>query len=227
MKNELRVFIGWDSAEPAAAAVLAHSILTRASAPVYLMPLTRRSVERTYTRERTPSEATEFSFTRFLVPHLSNFEGWSVFLDCDILLQADIWELMTHALSQRDKAVLVCQHDYVPKSAMKMRGAAQTTYPRKNWSSVMVFNNARCRALTPAYVNTASGADLHQFGWLSDGEIGTLPIEWNWLVGEYASNAEAKAYHYTLGGPWWPEFATVDHADLWLAERDFMLGDRA
>lgn len=224
MKGDLRVFIGWDSAEPAAAAVLAHSILARATAPVYLVPLTRRSVARDYRRERTPTEATEFSYTRFLVPYLSRYEGWSVFMDCDMLCRADIWELMTYVVTQRDKAVCVCQHDYVPKTATKMQGQPQTAYPRKNWSSLMVFNNRLCRALTREYVNTASGADLHQFAWVPDEMIGSLPLTWNWLVGEYAPNPDAELLHYTLGGPYFPEHEDCDHADLWRAEFEAMAG---
>lgn len=224
MKNDIQIFIGWDRAQPAAAAVAAHSILTRASAPVWLIPLTRKSVEHAYTRVRQPTESTEFSFTRFLVPYLSRYEGWSVFMDCDMLCQADIWELMIHVVAQRDKAVLVCQHDYVPKTATKMQGHVQTRYARKNWSSLMVFNNAKCRTLTRDYVNTASGADLHQFAWVPDAQIGSLPLTWNWLVGEYEPNHNAEMLHYTLGGPWLPEYANCDHADLWMRERDAMLG---
>lgn len=224
MKGDLRVFIGWDRTEPAAAAVLAHSILTRATAPVLIVPLTRSSLQQIYLRARAPTEATEFSFMRFLVPYLSRYEGWSVFMDCDMLCQADIWELMLYAVSQREKAVLVCQHDYVPKTATKMQGQVQTRYPRKNWSSLMVFNNAKCRHLTRDYVNTASGADLHQFAWVPDDQIGSLPLTWNWLVGEYAANPHAEVLHYTLGGPWFPEQQDCDHADLWRRERDAMLG---
>lgn len=224
MKGDLRIFIGFDSQEPAAAAVLQHSIMARASAPVCFVPLVRRSLGAAYTRERMPTEATEFSFTRFLVPYLSRYEGWSVFMDCDMLCQADIWELMLHAVSQRDKAVLVCQHEYIPKTTTKMLGQIQTAYRRKNWSSLMVFNNAECRKLTREYVNTASGAELHQFAWLRDDQIGVLPLTWNWLSGEYAPNPSAEMIHYTLGGPWWPEYASCDHADLWLRERDAMLG---
>lgn len=225
--SDFKVFIGWDSQEPAAAAVLQHSILTRASAPVCFEPLVRSSLTSAYTRERVPTESTEFSFTRFLVPWLSRYEGWSVFMDCDMLCQADIWELALEAVSQRDKSVLVCQHDYTPKTATKMQGQVQTAYRRKNWSSLMVFNNARCQMLTRDYVNHATGADLHQFAWLKDEQIGTLPLTWNWLSGEYDENPSAEMIHYTLGGPWFPGYEACDHADLWLRERDAMLGDVA
>lgn len=218
------VYIGYDSTEPVAAAVLMHSILTRASAPVPIVPLTRTGVMQAYTRPRTATESTEFSFSRFLVPYLSRYEGWSVFMDCDMLCQVDLWELVPHILDQRDKAVLVCQHDYVPKTATKMDGKVQTTYQKKNWSSFMAFNNAECRTLTRDYVNTATGAQLHQFAWVKDAQIGTLPLTWNHLVGEYAPNPNAEMLHYTLGGPWHRGHESCDHADLWNRERDAMLG---
>lgn len=223
--KDLTVFIGWDSREPTAAAVLAHSILTRASRPVYFMPLTRKAVEGIYTRPRGPTESTEFSMTRFLVPYLSGYEGWSLFIDCDMLCQADIWELMRYPARDPGKAVYVCQHDYVPKSTTKFLGQQQTTYPKKNWSSCMLLDNAKCKALTPDYVNTATGLDLHRFHWLSgDHEIGSLPLEWNWLVGDYEPNPHAKMLHFTNGTPCFDDYMDCDHADLWWTERDRMLG---
>jgi hypothetical protein len=98
----------------------------------------------------------------------------------------------------------------------------QTRYARKNWSSLMLFNNARCRALTPEYVNSASGLELHRFAWTEDRAIGELPLEWNWLVTEYRYNPAAKIVHYTLGGPYFPETKNCDYADEWFAEFESM-----
>ena len=175
-----------------------------------------------YTRPRGPTESTEFSLTRFLVPALSDFQGWSMFIDCDMLCLADVAELATLAKASPDKAVLVCKHDYVPKTERKFLDQVQTKYPRKNWSSVMLFNNARCRALTPEYVNKASGLDLHRFNWLKDGEIGDIPLEWNWLVGEYDHKPAVKIVHYTLGGPYFDEYRDCDYAAEWVEERRLM-----
>lgn len=209
----LRIFIGYDSREAVAYHVLAHSILRRASIPVALIPLTRQSLTGIYQRPPQANESTEFSFTRFLVPYLSNYEGLSVFMDCDMLCTVDIADLV----KDRDGAdVWVCQHSYEPSTPSKFLGQTQTIYPRKNWSSLMVFNNARCQALTPENVAHESGAWLHQFGWTNC--IGGLPLTWNWLVGEYPENPDAQMYHYTLGGPWFPDSMHVDHADLWRAE---------
>jgi hypothetical protein len=175
-----------------------------------------------YTRPRGPTESTEFSLTRFLVPALSGHRGWSIFMDCDMLCRADIAELQAHIDRQRDKAVLVCQHDYVPRTERKFLDQVQTKYPRKNWSSLMVFNNERCRKLTPEYVNSASGLELHRFAWLDDSLIGSLPLEWNWLVGEYPFNARARVVHFTLGGPYFEDYRDCDYADEWRAEYQSM-----
>lgn len=226
MNDLLSVYIGWDSKEPAAFGVAVSSLLRHASRPVSIIPLVQPTLRsaRLYTRERRPNEATEFSLTRFLVPHLSNYEGFSVFVDCDVLFRADVYDLLLYPMAHPGYAVYVCQHDYTPKDLTKFDGHEQTTYPKKNWSSVMVFDNAKCQALTPAYVNAASGLQLHRFQWLtSDEQIGALPLEWNWLVSEYPSNPHAKLYHYTLGSPCFEEYANCDHADLWWQEYREML----
>ncbi|MDW8470029.1 MAG: glycosyltransferase [Burkholderiales bacterium] len=215
----LRIFIGYDPKETVAWYTLAHSILARASVPVSFVPVARAHLGGVFTRERGPTESTEFAISRFLVPYLSGYEGWSLFMDCDMLCRADIAALAAYREAQADKAVLVCRHDYVPKTERKFLGQPQTKYPRKNWSSVMFFNNARCRALTPEYVNRASGLELHRFAWLSDDEIGSLPLEWNWLVGEYPYNPQAKIVHFTLGGPWFDEYRTSDYAEEWFEEQ--------
>ena len=215
----LRVFIGYDPRESVAYHVLAHSILRRASIPVSVAPVMLSQLHGVYTRERGPTESTEFSLSRFLVPALSGFEGWSLFMDCDMLCRADIAALAAEIGRNADKAVLVCQHDYVPKSARKFLNQVQTKYPRKNWSSLMLFNNARCRALTPDYVNRATGLELHRFAWLQEERlIGALPLEWNWLVDEYEPKADANIVHYTLGGPWFPDYKDCDYADEWREE---------
>jgi hypothetical protein len=175
-----------------------------------------------YTRSRGPTESTEFSLTRFLVPALSEVKGWSIYMDCDMLCRADVAELASQIDLQRDKAVIVCKHDYVPKLGRKFLNQVQTKYPRKNWSSLMIFNNERCRALTPKYVNSASGLDLHRFAWIDDSAIGALPLEWNWLVGEYTYNPAAKIVHYTIGGPYFDDYRDCDYAEEWFAELESM-----
>jgi hypothetical protein len=218
----LNVYIGYDPRESVAFYTLAHSILRRSSIPVSIAPLMQSQLKGLYRRARGPTESTEFSLTRFLVPALSEFRGWSIFMDCDMLCRADIAELAREIERQPDKAVLVCQHDYVPKTQRKFLGQVQTKYPRKNWSSLMLFNNARCRALGPEYVNSASGLELHRFAWTGDESIGALPLEWNWLVGEYDHNPAAKIVHYTIGGPYFEAYCGCDYAAEWFAEFESM-----
>ena len=218
----LNIFIGYDPNETVAWHVLAHSIQRRASIPVAIAPLMRRQLQGLYRRERGPTESTEFSLTRFLVPALSAYRGWSLFMDCDMLCRADVAELAALAPQSPDKAVLVCRHDYVPKTERKFLDRVQTKYPRKNWSSLMYFNNERCRALSADYVNNASGLDLHRFAWLDDAQIGDLPLEWNWLVGEYERIDAPKMVHYTLGGPYFDAYRDCDYAREWREELRLM-----
>lgn len=214
----LPIFIGWDARETVAVAVLSHSIVRRASRPVSIIPIARHHLAGLHDRPRGPLDSTDFSVTRFLVPALSGYQGRSIFMDCDMLCLGDVAELVDHVARAPRRAVHVVQHDYVPKSDRKFLGQRQTAYPRKNWSSVMVFENSFCRALTPEYVNSATGLDLHRFAWCPDAMIGDLPKAWNHLVGEYPPSADAQLLHYTRGGPWFRETEACDHAAEWFAE---------
>jgi hypothetical protein len=218
----LQVYVGYDPRESVAFYTLAHSIFARSSIPVSVAALMRRHLGHLYTRPRGPTESTEFSLTRFLVPALSDYRGWSIYMDCDMLCRADIAELAALMERHAEKAVLVCQHDYVPKTERKFLNQVQTKYARKNWSSLMLFNNERCRALTPEYINSASGLELHRFAWMQDADIGALPLEWNWLVGEYSHNPQAKIAHFTRGGPYFDEYGECDYAAEWFAEFEAM-----
>jgi hypothetical protein len=216
----LRIFIGYDERESIAYHVLKSSIEGHASIPVDIRPLVTADLP-IFTRPRHPNQSTDFAFTRFLVPYLSGYEGVSVFMDCDMLMRADIAGLLADVPERC--AVAVCPHDYTPTSATKMDGQVQTPYPRKNWSSLMVFQNDQCRRLSPYYVNKASAADLHRLVWAPT--IGTLPLDWNWLLGEYAPNPDARCWHWTLGGPWFPDYAEAPYAAEWRAARDRMLAE--
>jgi hypothetical protein len=217
-----RIFVGFDSKEVVAYHVLAQSLIENSSIPIVLSPIVLGHLGGLFTRERNPLQSTEFSFSRFLVPHLNGYEGWSLFMDCDMLARADIAELW--ALRDDRYAVMCVKHDYVPKVEQKFLGHTQTKYEKKNWSSVMLFNNARCRALTPDYVNSATGLQLHQFKWLNgDQHIGELPVVWNYLVNEYEYRPDAKIVHFTDGGPYFSEYRNDDYADEWFTMRDRML----
>ena len=128
-----------------------------------------------------------------------NYQGWALFMDCDMLMFEDVAELWR--MRDDSKAIQVCKHDYTPKEDTKFLGQVQTKYEKKNWSSVMLMNCKKCTTLTPDYVNKAKGLELHQFKWLEgDHLIGDLPLEWNWLVGEYEYKDDVKNVHYTKGG---------------------------
>jgi len=219
---KLKVFVGWDPREDIAWQVCRHSILTRTDPhQVSVTPLVQSELRRRglYTREIDTKAATEFSLTRFLTPTLAGSEGYSIFVDCDFLFLTDI----RGVLDQIDptKAVSVVKHDYLPTQTHKMDGCVQYAYPRKNWSSFIVFNCAHpsVRALTSAVVNSAEPSYLHRFSWLNDEEIGDLDKGWNYLEGWYeGSYDKLNGVHYTLGGPWFDHKMDCDFADLWLRE---------
>lgn len=229
MSEALRVFIGWDQREPEAYEVARFSLERRASIPLDITPIKQPELaaQGLYWRERDPLAATEFTYTRFLTPALAGYRGRALFCDCDFLWLADVAEFI--ACASAPKAVYCVQHDHRPPERTKMDGAVQTVYPRKNWSSLMLFDCAHpsVRSLTPDVVNTESGAYLHRLQWVADDDIGTLPVEWNWLEGwnEKPLTGTPKAIHFTRGGPWFEQWRSVDYADLWLAERSAM--DRA
>lgn len=217
-----RVFIGWDSREPEAYAVAAHSLQRHASISVIVTPIKQEDLRarRLYRRDRDPLASTEFTYTRFLTPLLAGFEGHALFHDCDFLWTGDIADLL--ALIDPAKAVSCVQHDHRPPEATKMDNAVQTTYPRKNWSSLMLFNCAHPSVgkLDAETVNAQSGAYLHRMQWAADDEIGALPETWNWLEGwsKAAPGQTPKVIHYTRGGPWFPQWRDVEFAELWRAE---------
>ena len=219
----IRYFIGYDEREAGAFSVLSYSIQKRASAPVSITPvmLEQLTKAKLYWREANALASTDFSFSRFLVPYLCDFQGWAIFSDNDMLMLDDVarlWEL-------RDEryAVQVVKHNHVPKEETKFLGKAQTKYQKKNWSSVMLLNCAKCTKLTPEYVNTATGLELHQFKWLEgDEQIGELPSKWNHLVGYDAPRKDASLVHFTIGGPYFEEYRDCEYAAEWFAERDKM-----
>jgi lipopolysaccharide biosynthesis glycosyltransferase len=180
----MKVFVGYDIREDIAYQVCEYSILKHQSA-AQVIPLKQKELRESgvYTRTVDPLSSTEFTFTRFLVPYLANYQGWAVFVDCDFIFLEDVKELFAQADDQY--AVMVVKHDYTPQEGLKMDGCKQLPYPRKNWSSVILWNCAHPanQQITPDVVNAQTGQYLHRFQWLDDREIGTLQSEWNWLVG--------------------------------------------
>lgn len=225
MSKPIPIFIGVDPRERAAANVLIDSLVEHSSAPLAITPLITPQLEAQglYWRERDPKQSTAFSFTRFLVPHLMDYDGWAVFMDCDMLARTDIAELW----AKRDDryAVQCVKHDHTPCETVKFLGEKQSAYPKKNWSSLMMLNCNQCKALTVDYVNTSSGLELHRFHWLEDDNlIGSIDESWNHLVGVQMDTkaAEANLLHWTLGGPWFKAQRTMGGtlAAEWFAARE-------
>ena len=222
----MKVFVGYDTREDIAYQVCKQSILSKQPA-ADVRPLKQQELRDAgwYKRDVDKLASTEFTFTRFLIPELTDFKGWALFMDCDMILTTDIKELFDQA---DDKYAIMCvQHDYTPKEGTKMDGQKQTIYPRKNWSSVMLFNcgHPANRKVTQSLVNDPeiNGAYLHRFSWLNDFEIGELHHTWNYLVGVYDDIKKPKLIHYTEGGPWFENYRNCEFADLWKAELQDMM----
>jgi lipopolysaccharide biosynthesis glycosyltransferase len=217
-RSNLRVFVGYDSREDIAYQVCKASILEHnPGAEVYPLRLDDLRERGLYWRPTDPLSATEFSFSRFLVPTLTDHKGWALFMDCDFLVRHSLDGLWDYA--DPEKAVCVVKHEYEPTSLRKMDGQAQRRYPRKNWSSFMFFNTGHylCYNLTPEIVNGESGMYLHRFMWANDNAIGELPPTYNYLEGWHtrAQVADPIAVHFTEGGPWFDGYQNVEYAYEW------------
>ena len=208
-----RIYIGYEEREHDAYRVCKHSIeLLSILKPVQLKS---QNIPE-YKRNWGEPQSTDFTFTRFWVPYLSSFTGYSVFVDCDFLFKSNPLNLAQYI--NPDLAVSVVQHpSYNPNTEIKMDGVAQHRSYRKNWASLMVFNNEHPsnKILTPDYLNNHKpGIDFHHFKWLKDEEIGSIPLEWNCLDGYYDLKYP-KAIHYTDGGPWFDDYKETQYSSLW------------
>lgn len=226
----MKVYIGYDPREVAAyeaasKTLLEHSprsIITPldserlAAAGLLRRPVDRRGVM--YDLNSNAPCSTEFSNSRFLVPILA-LSGWALFADCDMLFFNDVDRLLD--LADPLKAVMVVKHKLVSESGFKMGYQPQTSYARKNWSSVMLFNcdHPANRRLSLDDVNNRPGRDLHAFYWLHDSEIGELPASWNWLVDVQPKPEQVNIAHFTLGGPWIEGWKGSPNDQIWLDNR--------
>ena len=228
--DNINFFIGYDSKEDIAYRVCKNSLLKRSTINVKVNSLKIEELiaKKFYNRSIDPLASTEFTYTRFLIPELMSFKGWAVFCDCDFLFFENIANLFKNL--DDSKAIYCVQHDYTPKEKHKMDGQKQTIYPRKNWSSFIIFNcsHPSNKKLNIEIVNSESGSFLHQFKWLKDNEIGSLDERWNWLEGwtSKKNNSYPYAVHFTRGGPWFEEWQDVEFANEWLKERDNYLNNK-
>lgn len=226
MLDTLNLFVGFDPREAVAYHVFSNSAIRHSSKPLAIHPLAQKNID----GYRDPKQVIEgypqsnqFIFSRFLVPYLMEFKGVAAFFDGDMLLRDDVAKLFERADLLSGKAVWVVKHNYRTKSGTKYLNQVNQDYPRKNWSSVILWNCAhyKNRVLTPEYIANATGEHLHRFGWLEDEDIGELPVEWNWLPDEYGENKWAKLIHHTLGTPCFidEQYALAPMADEWHRER--------
>ena len=206
----IKIFIGWDSRYPACADVLKYSSQKRARVPVDIKFLRLKELNLV---KNDPLASTEFTYTRFLVPYLCEYKGHALFLDSDMVCQADIAELFEYCSS--DFAIRCVHHNYNPIAKTKMEGQTQTQYPRKNWSSLMLMNCERLKKLTKHFIEGATGAALHQFQFLGNNEIGDVPKEWNLLD---SWNGRGKIIHYTMGGPGLEQYRRHHYGSIYFRE---------
>jgi len=219
MTDLLHIFIGYDDREKDAYDVCVDSLRAHSRSPIQIHKLDQDALRRqgAYIRPKDEPASTQFAFTRFLVPHLMGFKGRALFVDCDFLFTQDVTDLFHSA--PWAAAVSVVKHDYTPKAKWKMEGQPQVAYPRKNWSSLMLFRcgSVAARKLDVPYVNSAPAPDLHRLAWAHDSEIGALPDEWNWLEGEYQWERDVPpaGIHFTNGGPWHTDPRAIRFGNLW------------
>ena len=211
--SKINIVVGFDQLEAVAYHVFCQSIIDNSSLPIQFLPLALNTLS-SY-RETHFDGSNKFIYSRFLTPYLMNYSGWAIFADGDMVCQSDIKELWD--LRDEKMAIMVVKHNYQTKASKKYLGNKNENYPRKNWSSLVLWNceHPSNRVLTPEFIEQNSGSFLHRFSWLDDGLIGEIPITWNWLVSEYEENYNARLLHYTLGLPCFLEYSNCSTADVW------------
>ena len=209
----INLYVGYDEREAIAYHVFCHSVIKNTSLPVKITPLVLSQLKEF--NETHQDRSNDFVYSRFLTPYLNEFDEWAIFADGDMICQADLKELI--GMADPNKALMVVKHDYQTKASIKYLGNINENYPRKNWSSVILWNcsHPKHKILTPEFVSNQTGKFLHRFSWLDDNDIGELPVEWNWLACEYEKNTDAKLIHYTLGTPCFKDFRDTDMAEIW------------
>jgi hypothetical protein len=214
MPEPHRIFIGYDPTQQIAYEVLRHSLEKHASEPIDVQPIDTDKIPE-WNRAQDPLQSTPFTYTRFLVPYLCDYQGIALFMDSDMLALGDVCELFH--LPMDGIALRVRQHDYNPTETVKMGGKVQTQYPRKNWSSLMLMNTPELTAWSKEAVETQSGAWLHRFEPIPDSKLGDIPVEFNVLD---EMTGPTKLLHYTSGGPWLAGCEDAAHGDLWHQYRE-------
>ena len=213
MNDIIDIVVGFDDREAVAYHTFVQSVIEKSSLPTRFLPLNIISLN-DYTETHIDG-SNNFIYTRFLVPYLMNFNGWAIYADGDMVCLEDIkklWELRDNKY-----AVQVVKHDYKTKIKNKYWGNKNEDYPRKNWSSLILWNcnHPSHKVLTPNFIKEQTGAFLHRFSWIKDKEIGELAKEWNWLAMEYEDKKDVNLIHYTIGTPCFKEYKNTSLSGYW------------
>lgn len=214
--KDFNIYIGYDVREDMAAQICRYSIVKRITDKRRIKFLRSKDIPQFFGRPQD-IQSTDFTYTRFFIPYIEQYEGFSVFVDCDFLFLDDINELVNSV--NPDAAVSVVKHpSYNPRTSIKMDGIPQHGSHRKNWASLMVFNNQKCKQLTVDYINNVQpGRSLHEFKWVDDKDIGSISLDWNTLDGYYELD-NPRAIHYTDGGPWFKDYKQTYYSKYWWNE---------
>ena len=213
----INIWVGYDEQFKENIPVLLASIKQYATVDYQINFLKLNELHNLLYRDRDPLQTTDSAFTRWLVPYLSNYQGWNLYIDSDVMFRDDIAKL--YNLKDEEKSVMVVKHPMYDYEDKKFNNNPQSLYDRKNWSSLILFNSDKCRHLNLDLVNLSSGLDLHQFKWLKDSNIGELPSKWNHLCNLMPYDEHASLVHWTLGGPWFKETINSDYSEEWLLYR--------
>ena len=213
MSKLLNIFIGFDQKEAIVYHTFVQSLIEKSSVPLSIIPLAENNLN--FYNESHSDGTNKFTYSRFLIPYLMDYNGWAIFVDGDMVCLSDIKELISYF--DPKYAVSVVKHDYKTKQKLKYFGQKNEDYPRKNWSSVIIWNcsHPKNKQLNPSFVNNKEGSFLHRFKWLNDQEIGDLPKSWNWLAIEYPEKDNLKLIHYTLGTPCFKDYANTSLSEFW------------
>ena len=213
MNDIVDVVVGFDQREAVAYHAFTQSVIEKSSIPIRFLPLNINSL--TNYKETHKDGSNEFIYSRFLVPYLMNFKGWAIYADGDMVCLEDIKKLWN--LRDNKYAIQVVKHDYKTKIKNKYWGNKNENYPKKNWSSLILWNceHKSHKILTPDFIQKQTGAFLHRFNWIKDSEIGDINKEWNWLAMEYEEKQDINLIHYTIGTPCFEEYQNSSLASYW------------
>ena len=213
MSEIVDIIVGFDQREAVAYHTFTQSVIEKSTMPVRFLPLSISSLS--HYNERHNDGSNDFIYSRFLVPHLMNFKGWAIYADGDMVCLEDIKKLWD--LRDKNYAVQVAKHNYKTKIEEKYWGNKNEDYPRKNWSSLILWNceHSSHKILTPEFIQKQPGSFLHRFSWIKDEEIGSIDKEWNWLALEYEEKESINLIHYTIGTPCFKEYANKSLSSYW------------